>query len=192
MTIELTLTPSRYCEAAGYVFAPTIKSLTAESLIDTIFQETPKHTGSSFDFAAVTLPDKDTQSLETKSSLETIIEKGQPKAAKEDCAAPWPISLLPKECTNPPKTVPSMSESYWLATLQHVQLETIQKRKRVQENNRVAAIKSRNRKKQEWNRLLASEKNLQEENEELKNKIIKLQELLQKYLQQGSLCSVGF
>jgi hypothetical protein len=54
----------------------------------------------------------------------------------------------------------------------------VERRRISQERNRLAAIKSRLKKKQEWYRLLESERNLRAENEGLKQRVHQLEILL--------------
>lgn len=64
--------------------------------------------------------------------------------------------------------------------VQMAQLESCQKKLKYQEKNRMAAMKFRSRKKQEWNMMIASEAALKRENEFLKNRIKILEEELMK------------
>lgn len=58
----------------------------------------------------------------------------------------------------------------WSNTAQKARLESVQRRARSQEKNRIAAMKSRQRKKKEWDRLIDAEKALRAENELLKQR----------------------
>lgn len=56
--------------------------------------------------------------------------------------------------------------------------DTLERRSRSQERNRLAAMKSRQRKKKEWERLVQSEALLREENTQLKQEVARLREQL--------------
>lgn len=56
--------------------------------------------------------------------------------------------------------------------------ESLERRSRSQERNRLAAMKSRQRKKKEWERLINSESLLREENTQLKQEVARLREQL--------------
>ena len=59
--------------------------------------------------------------------------------------------------------------------------DMLDKRQRSQERNRLAAMKSRQRKKKEWERLLQVEASLMDENAKLKQELNRLQEELRSY-----------
>lgn len=59
----------------------------------------------------------------------------------------------------------------WAASIQQAKASSLEKQMRFQEKNRIAAMKSRQRKKKEWERLQESEKTLLEENRSLKERI---------------------
>lgn len=63
----------------------------------------------------------------------------------------------------------------WAKSIQQAKASTLEKQMRFQEKNRIAAMKSRQRKKQEWERLQISEKSLLEENRSLKERIAVLE-----------------
>lgn len=63
----------------------------------------------------------------------------------------------------------------WANSIQQAKASTMEKQMRFQEKNRIAAMKSRQRKKQEWERLQVSEKSLLEENRSLKERIAVLE-----------------
>jgi len=63
----------------------------------------------------------------------------------------------------------------WVSSMQQAKNSTVEKQIRFQEKNRIAAMKSRQRKKQEWERLQASEKALAEENRCMKERIAVLE-----------------
>lgn len=67
------------------------------------------------------------------------------------------------------------SGNIWAASLQQAKASSIEKQMRFQEKNRLAAMKSRQRKKQEWERLQDSEKELMDENRSLKERIAVLE-----------------
>lgn len=60
---------------------------------------------------------------------------------------------------------------FFLSMPQGIERDSMERRMRSQERNRLAAMKSRQRKKKEWERLLESEKSLASENTELKKEI---------------------
>mgnify|MGYP001048067305 CR=1 FL=1 len=70
---------------------------------------------------------------------------------------------------------PDHASSIWAASLQQAKVTTIEKQLRFQEKNRLAAMKSRQRKKKEWERLQQSEKALLDENRSLKERIAVLE-----------------
>jgi hypothetical protein len=63
----------------------------------------------------------------------------------------------------------------WAASIQQAKASTLEKQLRFQEKNRIAAMKSRQRKKLEWERLQESERALLEENRSLKERIAVLE-----------------
>lgn len=63
--------------------------------------------------------------------------------------------------------------------------DTLERRSRSQERNRLAAMKSRQRKKREWERLVQSETLLREENVQLKQEIARLREQLLAHSNEG-------
>lgn len=67
------------------------------------------------------------------------------------------------------------ASSIWAASLQRAKVTSIEKQLRFQEKNRLAAMKSRQRKKKEWERLQQSEKALLDENRSLKERIAVLE-----------------
>lgn len=74
--------------------------------------------------------------------------------------------------------MPSMVDTpnpMWAASIQQAKASTLEKQLRFQEKNRIAAMKSRQRKKQEWERLQNNEKILSEENRRLKDRIAELE-----------------
>lgn len=79
---------------------------------------------------------------------------------------PMPHSMSSMEPSNHP---------VWAASIQQAKASTLEKQMRFQEKNRIAAMKSRQRKKQEWERLQDSERSLTEENRSLKERIAVLE-----------------
>lgn len=65
---------------------------------------------------------------------------------------------------------------FFLSMPQGIERDSVERRMRSQERNRLAAMKSRQRKKKEWERLLESEKSLALENVELKKEVSTLLE----------------
>lgn len=63
----------------------------------------------------------------------------------------------------------------WLANVRKAKADSIEKQLKCQEKNRLAAMKSRQRKKKEWERLILSEKELLEENQRLLQRIQSLE-----------------
>lgn len=69
---------------------------------------------------------------------------------------------------------------YYSVSQQDEGMETLERRLRSQERNRIAAMRSRQRKKKEWERLIESEHLLRQENASLRNEIDGLQEEIRK------------
>lgn len=63
----------------------------------------------------------------------------------------------------------------WLSNVQKVKANSLEKQLKSQEKNRLAAMKSRQRKKQEWERLVDAEKELRNENQRLRQRIVSLE-----------------
>ena len=63
----------------------------------------------------------------------------------------------------------------WLSNVQKVKASSLEKQLKSQEKNRLAAMKSRQRKKQEWERLVDAEKELLNENQKLRQRIVNLE-----------------
>lgn len=66
-------------------------------------------------------------------------------------------------------------EQSWLSNVQKVKANSLEKQLKSQEKNRLAAMKSRQRKKQEWERLVDAEKELLNENQRLRQRIVSLE-----------------
>lgn len=91
-------------------------------------------------------------------------------------------------CTNNPATdkqifcpVPATllsTHDEWEDNVKKAKLDTVHRRARLQEKNRQAAIRSRQRKKAEWDRLVNAEVALLEENLHLKSRIAELEKRL--------------
>jgi hypothetical protein len=63
----------------------------------------------------------------------------------------------------------------WLSNVQKVKANSLEKQLKSQEKNRLAAMKSRQRKKLEWERLVDAEKELLNENQKLRQRIVSLE-----------------
>jgi len=69
----------------------------------------------------------------------------------------------------------ALSNQAWAVSIQQAKASTMEKQMRFQEKNRLAAMKSRQRKKQEWERLQSNEKALVEQNRSMKERIAVLE-----------------
>lgn len=115
------------------------------------------------------------------SSQDQDIDLGEIKSL---CRPPELILAEPQQgnyCASSPKcpdTAQRLLQQISSEQQSPIDIDDSSKRRIAQERNRISASKSRQKKKQEWVRLLESEKNLRIENEVLKQRISSLEQHL--------------